>query len=369
MLDTALKLLREFSSHSYKAYIVGGFVRDYILGIKSNDIDITTDAKPKEIKEIFEDSCLPNDDYGSVTVISKGIRFEITTFREEKEYEDHRRPSVIQYIDDLYPDLLRRDFVINTLCMDEEGKIIDYLGGQKDIEDRIIRTVGDAKEKFSDDSLRILRAIRFATILDFQLSDEIEQAIFETKGFVRELSYQRKKEEVEKIFNSPNRDKGIQLLLKFGLDQELEIEHLEDVIGRDMDSSLVVWSQLEVSPKYPFHKNEMEMIHHIQKAMELNNLDPMALYTYGLYVNSCAGKMKDVDVKKITESYANLVIKSRDEIAITSLQIMELLHRGSGKYLKEIYDDVEREILYRRLPNELDSISQYIGDACEKSVL
>ena len=345
MLDTALKLLREFSSHSYKAYIVGGFVRDYILGIKSNDIDITTDAKPKEIKEIFEDSCLPNDDYGSVTVISKGIRFEITTFREEKEYEDHRRPSVIQYIDDLYPDLLRRDFVINTLCMDEEGKIIDYLGGQKDIEDRIIRTVGDAKEKFSDDSLRILRAIRFATILDFQLSDEIEQAIFETKGFVRELSYQRKKEEVEKIFNSPNRDKGIQLLLKFGLDQELEIEHLEDVIGRDMDSSLVVWSQLEVSPKYPFHKNEMEMIHHIQKAMELNNLDPMALYTYGLYVNSCAGKMKDVDVKKITESYANLVIKSRDEIAITSLQIMELLHRGSGKYLKEIYDD---------------SISQYI---------
>ena len=261
---------------------------------------------------------------------------------------------------------MARHFNLEAACYslvklkDEEGKIIDYLGGQKDIEDRIIRTVGDAKEKFSDDSLRILRAIRFATILDFQLSDEIEQAIFETKGFVRELSYQRKKEEVVKIFNSPNRDKGIQLLLKFGLDQELEIEHLEDVIGRDMDSSLVVWSQLEVSPKYPFHKNEMEMIHHIQKAMELNNLDPMALYTYGLYVNSCAGKMKDVDVKKITESYANLVIKSRDEIAITSLQIMELLHRGSGKYLKEIYDDVEREILYRRLPNELDSISQYI---------
>ena len=86
MLDIALKLLSDFSCHSYKAYIVGGFVRDYILGIDSTDIDITTNAKPKEIKKIFEDSCLPNDDYGSVIVIKKGIRFEITTFREEKEY-------------------------------------------------------------------------------------------------------------------------------------------------------------------------------------------------------------------------------------------------------------------------------------------
>ena len=125
MLEVALKLLEEITARGFKAYIVGGFVRDYILGINSNDIDITTSATPKDIKEIFEDSCLPSEDYGSVTVIKKGIRFEITTFRKEIGYIDNRRPAEIKYIDDLYEDLLRRDFTINTICMDEKGEIVD----------------------------------------------------------------------------------------------------------------------------------------------------------------------------------------------------------------------------------------------------
>lgn len=362
MLDIALELLKDITAHSYKAYIVGGFVRDHVLGIESNDIDITTNAKPKEIKEIFDDSCLANDDYGSVTVIKKGIRFEITTFREEKEYEDHRRPTVIQYIDDLYPDLLRRDFVINTLCMDENGKIIDYLGGLEDIQNRIIRCVGDAKEKFSEDSLRILRAIRFATILDFQLSDEVIRAIKETKKYVKELSFQRKKEELEKIFNSPNRDKGIQMILDFKLDQELDIYNFKDILHLDVNSSITIWALLQFSSDYPFNKNEVEIMDNIKEAMKYNNLDPMALYKYGLYVNSCAGKLKGLDLKKIGESYANLAIKSRDEIEIDSDGIMQLLDRKPGKYLKEIYDDIEREILYRRLLNKKEEISKYILD-------
>ena len=139
MLEVALKLIEEITLNGFKAYIVGGFVRDYILGIPSNDIDITTSATPKEIKEIFADSCLPNEDYGSVTVIKKGIRFEITTFRKEMEYVDNRRPSEIKYIDDLYQDLLRRDFTINTICMNSAGEIIDYLGGQSDIDNKIIK--------------------------------------------------------------------------------------------------------------------------------------------------------------------------------------------------------------------------------------
>lgn len=360
MLDIALKLLQEFTAKSYKAYIVGGFVRDHILGIESNDIDITTNATPKEIKELFVDSCLPNDDYGSVIVIKKGIRFDITTFREEKDYMDHRKPSVIQYIDDLYPDLLRRDFVINTLCMDDKGEIIDYLGAQEDINNRIIRTVGDAKQKFTDDSLRILRAIRFATILDFTLSPEVVDAIQETKSYVKELSNTRKKEELDKIFSSTNRDKGIQLLLQFGLDKELGLQHLKDVIGLDVTSSLDIWSLLDVADLYPFHKNELELMKNIRTAMDLNNLDPMALYQYGLYVNSCAGKMKGMDLKNITESYVNLVIHSRDEIDIDSETIMKVLDKKPGKYLKDIYDDIEREVLYRRLENNRKKIEEYI---------
>lgn len=362
MLDVALKLLKEITSHSYKAYIVGGFVRDYILGIDSNDIDIATNATPKQIKEIFEDSCLPTEDYGSVTVVKKGIRFDITTFRKEIEYSNNRKPIEIKYIDDLYPDLLRRDFVINTICMDEEGKILDSLGGREDINEKIIRTVGPAKEKFLEDSLRILRAVRFATILDFTLSEEIVAAIKETKYLLKSLSYYRKKEELDKIFTSPNRNDGINLLLSLGLAEELEIPNLEKLLDTDTTSLIGTWSILNVTDKYPFNKNEMELIKDINKVLSLNNMDPMALYKYGLYVNSVAGEIKKQNIKDITESYNGLVIKSRGDIDIDSETIMELFDNESGKYLKDIYDDLEREILYRRLGNEQEILIKYIRD-------
>ena len=366
MLDVGLKLLNELTEHGYKAYIVGGFVRDHLLGIESNDIDINTNATPKEVKEIFADSCLPNEDYGSVTVVLKGIRFEITTFRKESEYVNNRKPSEVKYIDDLYEDLVRRDFTINTICMDQNGKILDYLGGREDLDKKIIRTVGDAYNKFNEDSLRILRAIRFATILDFKLDDEAVEAIKKTGYLLNNLSYYRKKEELDKIFTSPNYKNGIQLLLELGLDKELEIPNLSKVLESDTSSLIGIWSILNVTDKYPFNKNELELIHSINEVIPMNNMDPMTLYRYGLYVNSVAGEIKRQDIKDITESYVGLVIKSRKDIAIDSQKIMAVLHREPGKYLKDIYDDIEREILYRRLDNNEESICEYIGNKHRK---
>ena len=357
MLDIALKLLDEITSCGFQAYIVGGFVRDYILGIESNDIDINTNATPKEIKNIF-DSCLPNEDYGSVTVIKKGVRFEITTFRKEMSYLDNRRPSQIEYIDDLYQDLLRRDFTINTLCMNKDGEIIDFLGGRSEIDNRVVKTVGNAKTRFEEDSLRILRAVRFATLLDFELDKETKEAIIETRELLRNLSYYRKKEELDKIFGSSNADRGIQLLLDLGLDKYLELDNLNKVT---CTSSLIgVWSILNVVDKYPFNSNEKELIKNINEAFLLNNLDPMALYKYGLYVNSVAGEIKGLDIKNITESYNNLVIQSRRDLDITSNDIMKGLNKGPGSYLKDIYSSIEREVLYRRVKNEKDAIMTYI---------
>lgn len=358
MLETSLKLLNEITSAGYQAYIVGGFVRDYILGIKSNDIDITTNATPKEIKEIFEDSCLPTEDYGSVTVMKKGIRFEITTFRREISYIDNRRPGEIQYIDDLYQDLLRRDFTINTICMNDEGEIIDFLGGRDDLQKRVIRTVGFAKERFSEDCLRILRAIRFATVLDFSLDDDVVSAIQECRGLLKKLSYSRKREELDKIFSSSHAKEGINLLLRFGLDRELELLSLDQV--KDTTSLIGVWSVLNVVDIYPFNNNEKEMIQKINAAMHLNNLDPMALYQYGLYVNCVAGEMKGVEKKKITESYQNLNLHSRKDLDITTDEIVDVLAREPGSYLQDIYSNLEREVLYRRLPNEKKHLLDYV---------
>lgn len=360
MYDVALKVLKELNDNGYKAYIVGGYVRDVLLDIESNDIDITTNATPKQIMELFNDSCLPNEDYGSVIIEKKGYRFEITTFRKEIGYNDNRHPTEVKYIDELYPDLLRRDFVINTICMDSNGDIVDYLNGREDLENKVIRTVDDAYKSFSDDALRILRAIRFATILDFKLSDEVVAAIKKTKDLVRNLSYYRKKSELDKIFTSSNRKLGVSLLLEFGFDEVLELPNLSKILDTNTTSLIGVWSILDVVDKYPFNKNESSLIKDISKAIPLNNLDPMALYKYGLYVNSVASEIKGYDIKNVTESYNNLVIKCRKDIDVTSDDIIKILHKEPGKFITEIYDDIEREILYRRLKNEKEDICNYI---------
>lgn len=358
MLEVALKLIGEITSCGFKAYIVGGFVRDYILGIESNDVDITTNATPKDIREIFEDNCLTGEDYGSVTVVMKGIRFEITTFRKEIGYVDNRKPAEIKYIDDLYSDLLRRDFTINSICMNVDGEIVDYLDGQKDLKERVVKTIGVAKERFEEDVLRILRAVRFATILNFKLDDELVEAIKEKRGLLKKLSYNRKKEELDKIFASPNASRGIELLLELGLDKYLELDNLSKVT---CTTSLIgVWAVLDAEDNYPFSSNERELIDLVKKTLECNNLDSYALYKYGLYANSVAGEIKGLDIKSITEAYNNLVIQSKKDLNITSDDIMNSLNKEPGSYLKDIYKDIEKEVLYRRLDNEKDAIIRYI---------
>lgn len=358
MLEEACKVLKEITKNGYKAYIVGGFVRDFLLGIESNDIDITTNATPKQLQEIFKDALLPNTDYGSIILMRKKIRYEITTFRKEIKYVNNRKPVEIEYIDDLVEDLKRRDFTVNSICMDENKEILDFLNGQDDLGKKMIRTIGDAKKKLEEDSLRILRAIRFATNLDFSLSDEIKEAILLSKHLLKDLSYNRKKEELDKIFASKNVHKGISLLLEFGLDKELELERLKDI--KNTDSLISVWSILNVVDIYPFTSSEKDLINNINKVLNEDNLDPMILYRYGLYVNSIAGTIKNMDRKEITKLYNNLSIHAKSDIAITSNQIMELLGKGPGEYLKEIYSDLEIEILYNRLVNEEKEILEYI---------
>lgn len=358
MLGRALKFIREIESYGYKAYIVGGFVRDHILGLDSNDIDICTNATPKEIIDIFDDSCLPNEEYGSVTVIKYSTRFEITTFREEINYIDNRKPSKIKYVDDLEKDLLRRDFTINSFCMDKDGKIIDLLNAREDLNNRIIRTIGNAEERFEEDVLRILRAIRFATVLDFNLDDSVIQAIVNKKGLLKNLSRNRKKEELDKIFSSSNYIKGIDILINLGLDKELELYNLSK--AKNADNPIGIWSILNVLDKYPFSSSERDLITKVNEVMDKDNLDAFTLYKYGLYVNSVAGQIKGIDKKDITEAYNNLPIYKKEEINITTDEILEILNKKPDKFLSDIYNDLVNNILYGKIGNNKTEIENYI---------
>lgn len=362
MKKIALEFINIIENHGFKAYIVGGFVRDYLMNINSHDIDITTSATPKEIKKIFTDITIKKnindeDSYGSARVIYKNITFEVTTFREELEYLDNRHPSEVLYVNDLNIDLKRRDFTINAICMDKFGNIIDPLNGKQDILKRIIRTINNPYKSFKDDALRILRAIRFSVTLNFHLDKEIEDAIKVTKQYLENISYERKKIELDKIFASKNAKKGIELIIKLDLVSLLDLNNL-DKINNYTDLNLI-WAIIN-SSKYPFTKHEKELMKKINLALEFDNLNPHILYKYGLYVNILAGINKGLSKKEIGESYNNLVIKTRTDINILASEILEILNKEPGPFLNHIFTTLEIEILNGNLENEKDEIINYI---------
>ncbi len=357
MLKQALKILSKIEENGFKAYIVGGFVRDYTLGITSPDVDIATSATPQQIMGIFKNSVLPKEEYGSVTLYIKNDRFEITTFRREITYINNRKPIEIEYIDDLLEDLQRRDFRMNTLCMDKNGQILDYFNGKEDIKNKVINTVGDSDSKFSQDCLRILRAIRFATILNFTLSDEVKSAIIKNKSLLKTLSYSRKKQELDKIFSSVNSNYGVSLLLELGLDKELEIYNLDKI--NITNGIIATWASLDFSDKYAqeFSSSEKTIIRDIKEVMK-TGITNYSLYRYGLYTNQIVASMLGYDKSRIVGTYESLPIKSKKEIDIHGNEIATLLNSNQG--IREIYNKLEEEILDNRLENNKEKIKEYI---------
>ena len=178
------EILSTLEEGGYDAYIVGGCVRDMLMKRQFHDYDITTSASPEQVTELFGDKkVIPTGiQHGTVTVISGGIPFEITTFRVDGEYSDSRRPDKVIYTSDLREDLARRDFTMNAIAMDLRGDIYDPFSGEEDIRRGVIRCVGDPEKRFTEDALRILRAVRFASQLGFSIESKTSEALLALRG-------------------------------------------------------------------------------------------------------------------------------------------------------------------------------------------
>jgi tRNA nucleotidyltransferase (CCA-adding enzyme) len=208
-----LDLLKIIEEHGFVAYYVGGYPRDHYMGLETDDYDLCTNARPVDIKK-FLNVDMSFSWYGNVRFVYNGHNVEITTFRKESNYEDHRHPEQVDFVETLREDLERRDFVINTLCIDSNGNYIDLLGARKDIDMKVIRAVGNADMKLSDDAIRILRAIRFAARFNFTIDSELESSINKNKYLLDQIDDKRKQKEIDKILACEN---GAQLLNKFGI--------------------------------------------------------------------------------------------------------------------------------------------------------
>ena len=353
MNKVIFEVLEKLENEGYTAYIVGGFVRDLLMGKESLDVDICTDALPKDVKEIFSIN-EESSEYGSISFRYNDYNFDITTFRKEITYLQ-RKPVEIEFIKDLYTDTLRRDFTINSICLDKDGNLIDKLDGKKDIESKTIRLIGD-NSKLEEDPLRILRAIRFATTLDFDIDTKLSDGINMYKDLVVNLSLNRIKEELDKILINENYEKGLKLLKRFDLLDYIGIKYnvihfVNDLCG--------MWAQLEIDKDYPFTKEEKNNISKIREVIK-TNMDNYTLFEYGLYICTVASKILGMNTDEIVESYNNLQIKNKDDLDISILEIKDIIHDDGFDKSKEIENDILLKVVNNEIENNHEVLVNYV---------
>lgn len=204
--DKVHKIIETLQAAGYEAYAVGGCVRDSVLGREPNDWDITTSAKPEETKRLFQRTIDTGIQHGTVTIMMDKEGFEVTTYRIDGEYEDSRHPKEVTFTASLEEDLRRRDFTINAMAYNEQDGLVDIFGGIRDIKAGVIRCVGDAKERFTEDALRMLRAVRFSAQLGYQIEEETGNAIKELAPNLQKISAERIQAELVKLVTSPHPD-------------------------------------------------------------------------------------------------------------------------------------------------------------------
>jgi len=217
MEETARQICARLREHDHVAYFAGGCVRDMVRGVAPKDIDIATDARPEQVQKIFPRTYSVGAHFGVIVVVENGIQFEVATFRSDDVYTDGRRPDAVHFSSP-EEDAKRRDFTINGMFFDPaRNGVIDFIGGRADLEAKLIRAIGDPEQRFAEDRLRLLRAVRFATVLEFNIEEKTWAALVRNGGAIAQISAERIRDELVKIFVSPQRQRGWDLLDKSGL--------------------------------------------------------------------------------------------------------------------------------------------------------
>lgn len=382
------KIISEIEKNHHTAYFVGGCVRDLLLNRPVGDIDIATSALPEEIQQIFPQVIPVGIEHGTVIVRYNHVSYEITTFRLDGDYSDQRRPDYVQFIDRVDEDLERRDFTINALAMDKEGNIIDLFAGKEDLAQKIIRTVGNGYDRFCEDPLRIIRALRFSSQLGFSIEEETLKAIHQVKDQIETLAIERITNEFTKLFSGIFVQKAIDYLKSTAIYNYLPIlsEHPQVIKNIPVDIEplhtfgevLAHFHYLE--PTIPISKwakawkcsnqvkNEASNLSHAINYYEKYGLDEWLVYQLDskqdqafIRIIKNLSNDKQIERKDLTKMRRGLVIQTKQDLAINGTDIIELFpNLSKGRWIHEMLVRIEKEVVFNRLKNTKINIKEWI---------
>ena len=376
------EVIRILESAGHEAVFVGGAVRDYVLGKPANDIDIATSAEPDEVIALFPITVDVGSAHGTVLVVLSGEPIEVTTYRTEGQYTDHRRPDEVHFVKSLRDDLQRRDFTMNALAMTKEGDLIDLFDGKRDLADQLIRAVGNAEARFAEDALRMLRAIRFTAALGFEIEAETFEAIRSEAQRIRHVSVERVKIEMDKLFIGGYPLKAFQAFQDSGLGAHLPL-YPEDIgklnLSVPFGSVLEGWASLmlagnfqpsEISRAYKLSNVERTFLSAVHRAVAIRTIQPFSIDDYYLFdveVLVSAEKLAAVyhgieealSPQEIMSGKQSLPIQSTADLAVTGKNLIEWTKMRGGKWTGEWIGKIEKAVLHKWCENEPNKIKEW----------
>lgn len=384
LFKTGAKIIERFEDNNYEGYFVGGAVRDYTLGRAVSDVDITTNALPDEIESLFEKTIDVGKEHGTIIVLMDELPFEVTTYRVEGEYTDHRRPDNVFFTQHLKEDLSRRDFTINAMAMTADMELYDPYDGITDLEARIINTVGTASDRFGEDALRMLRAVRFMSQLDFELANDAKEAISLHAGMLDYVAVERITAELEKLYRGINVNSAKDMIAATGLKSHMpffkhidKVQYLksraqsleeEAVIHIYNDSLSAHLSELKLSNRQKMTiKQSLKLLEDLKNEINIKLIayryetDILTSVNVIINNNELLSANHKEQLQSAIDMEPHLVIHNRNELAVNGNALMTALNARGGPWLSVCLDTIEQEVLLENIENNESEIINWVN--------
>ncbi|MBB1079093.1 CCA tRNA nucleotidyltransferase [Limosilactobacillus sp. STM2_1] len=384
IFEPARPVLQKIEAAGYEAYFVGGCVRDTILHDDIHDIDIATSAYPSEIKEIFNRTVDTGIEHGTVMILDHGNGYETTTFRTESGYQDYRRPDKVTFVRSLSEDLKRRDFTINALALREDGEVIDLFNGLADLQKHLIRAVGDPNERFHEDALRMMRAVRFASKLNFVIDGPTLTGIKENAPLLAKIAVERIRVEFEKLMLGQNPVAGLKDFISTGLYKYCPgLANARDILSTllllnhwKLENEAQLWAALciqlqlgqkEIGKFLKKWKTANDLITRVKKVVpavreiQQKSLMPVTMFKTGQEALQDANQVAKlygwaIPNQELQAAYQQLPIKESKELAVDGKMLITKAGIKPGPLMGKIIQQLTTAVINGKLANDTGTL-------------